>query len=268
MPKSVLIFCAHEDDEGAHAGMIRAAVENNIPIHLVYFTSGDAGSCDRYYQHSCSPAEALNFGALRMAEARASLGHLGVPRENIHFLGLPDGGSGEIWYRHRDPGQPYLSVLLASDHAPYEGLEKPNLPYARRAVVEAAKAFIVRLRPEVIYTGHPDERHVDHRTNNWFVVQAMQELLREGKLSPSPELRVDQVYGPGPQKGAPYRYEKHILFVTPEARALGQEASWFYQSQGGNRAQGRIRPLEKLPREEIHSTIADWKDHAGWNEND
>src|SRR2546422_1673947 len=38
-----LIFCAHPDDEGAHHGVIRAAVENHIPIHFVYFTSGDAG---------------------------------------------------------------------------------------------------------------------------------------------------------------------------------------------------------------------------------
>ena len=266
MPKSTLIFCAHEDDEGAHAGIIRAAAENHIPIHLVYFTSGDSGSCDRYYQHSCSPAEALNFGAIRMEEARAGVGHLGVPRENIHFLGLPDGGSGEIWTRHVDPAKPYLSVLLASDHAPYEDVDRPNLPYARRSVVDAAKSFITRFKPEVIYTGHPDERHVDHRTNNWFVVQAMQELLHEGAISPTTELRVDQVYGPGPQKAAPYRYEKHILQVTPEARARAQEAGWFYQSQSGNRAQGRIRALDQLPRQEIHWKILDWKEHAGWNE--
>ena len=266
MPKSILIFCAHEDDEGAHAGIIRAAVENQIPVHLVYFTSGDAGSCDRYYQHSCGPAEALNFGALRMEESRASVGHLGVPRENIHFLGLPDGGSGEIWYRHSDPARSYLSVLLASDHAPYEGLERANLPYARKSVVETAKSLITRFKPEVIYTGHPDERHVDHRTNNWFVVQAMQELLQEGAISPNVELRVDQVYGPGPQKAAPYAYEKHSLLVTPEARARAQEAGWYYQSQSGNRALGKTLPPDQLPRQEVHWKILDWKNHAGWNE--
>ncbi len=120
LPKSILIFCAHPDDEGAHHGIIRAAVENQVPIHFVYFTSGDAGSCDRYYQHFCAPAEALNFGALRMDEARAALGHLGVPPEDIYFLGLPDGGSGHVWYDHVRASDPYLSVMLASDHAPYE----------------------------------------------------------------------------------------------------------------------------------------------------
>jgi len=266
LPHSILIFAAHQDDEGAHAGMIRAAVENHIPIHLVYFTSGDAGSCDRYYEHSCAPDEALNFGALRMEEARRSLGHLGVPRENIYFLGLPDGGSGQIWYDHVEDSRPYLSVLLASEHAPYEGVAQPNLPYARHAVVEAAKRFILEFHPEVIYTGHPDERHVDHRTNNWFVVKALQELLRAGEVRPDLTLLTDQVYGPGPQAHAPYHYQKHVLSVSGDAMALAQEAQWYYQSQSGNRALGRLHTFDQLRREEVHWQILDWKDHEGWNE--
>jgi LmbE family N-acetylglucosaminyl deacetylase len=266
LPRSILIFCAHQDDEGAHAGIIRAAVENHIPLHVVYFTSGDAGSCDRYYEHSCGPAEALNFGALRMEEARRSLRHLGVPRENIYFLGLPDGGSGPIWYDHVEASNPYLSVLLASEHAPYEGVAQPNLPYARRAVVEAAKRFIREFHPEVIYTGHPDERHVDHRTNNWFVVKALQELLREGVVRPDLTLLTDQVYGPGPQAHAPYHYQKHVLNVSGDVMTLAQEAHWFYQSQSGNRALGQLRTFEQLPRAEVHWQILDWKDHEGWNE--
>ena len=266
LPHSILIFCAHQDDEGAHAGMIRAAVENHIPIHFVYFTSGDAGSCDRYYEHSCAPDEAMNFGALRMDEARRSVGHLGVPSESIFFLGLPDGGSGQIWYDHVEASNPYLSVLLASEHAPYEGVAEPNLPYTRQAVVEAAKRFIHEFHPEVIYTGHPDERHVDHRTNNWFVVRALQELLREGAVRSDLTLLTDQVYGPGPQAHAPYKYQKNILSVSPDAMALAQEAQWFYQSQGGDRALGQLRTFDKLRREEVHWQILDWKDHEGWNE--
>ncbi len=88
LPKSVVLFCAHEDDDGTQMGMIRAAVENHIPLHVVYLTSGDAGACDRYYEHSCGPAEALNFGALRMEEARAALGHLGVPAREHSLPGF------------------------------------------------------------------------------------------------------------------------------------------------------------------------------------
>ncbi|MBV8808439.1 MAG: hypothetical protein JO033_07160, partial [Acidobacteriaceae bacterium] len=56
LPKSMLVFCAHEDDDTSHPGIIRAAAENNIPIHFVYFTSGDSGGCDRFYMHSCDAA--------------------------------------------------------------------------------------------------------------------------------------------------------------------------------------------------------------------
>jgi len=267
LPKSILIFCAHEDDEGGWSGLTRAAIENHVPIHFVYFTSGDAGSCDRYYEHSCGPEEALRFGGVRMEEARASLGHLGVPPEDIDFLGMPDGGSGEIWYEHIEPSHPYLSVLLASDHAPYEGLKRPNLAYARLSVVNEVKALIRNFQPEVIVTAHPpDQSHADHIVNNYLVVKALQELLREGAVPPQLALWVDRVYDRKLLPPTPYHYREHVFFVSGEAAALAQEAGWFYQSQGGNRAQGRIAPFEKLPRQMTYREVLDWREHEGWNE--
>jgi LmbE family N-acetylglucosaminyl deacetylase len=264
LPKSILVFCAHEDDEMGHGGMARAAVENHIPIRYFYFTSGDAGSCDRYYQHSCTPAEALNFGALRMDEARAAVGHLGVPRDDIHFFGLPDGGSGEIWYNHIEPRNPYLDPLLAVDHAPYEGLERSNLPYARNSVVQAAKEVIKRFTPDVVYTAHPsDPRHIDHRVNTYFVVKALQELLREGAISPDVKVLVDEVHIPKMQPGTPYHYRDYDFYLSGEVKALNQEASWFYQSQGVSR---RVMTFDQLPRKETYREVLDWKDHEGWNE--
>jgi len=269
LPKSILIFCAHEDDEMAHAGIIRAAVENRIPLRVVYFTSGDAGSCDRYYEHSCHAAEALNFGALRMEEARRALGHLGVPREAIYFLGLPDGGSGRIWFRHPEPSDPYLAVLLASDHAPYEGLVRPNLPYARKSVVETVKEVIRKFQPQVIITAHPPaEGHIDHIVNSYFVVKALQELSREGALPPGLELRVDRIYDPKAHPSTPYQYAEHSFAISGEAAARAQEAGWYYQSQNGNRSQGNLRSFSQLPRAQIYRVVLDWKEHEGWNEND
>jgi LmbE family N-acetylglucosaminyl deacetylase len=263
LPKSILVFCAHEDDEMGHGGMARAAVENHIPIRYFYFTSGDAGSCDRYYQHSCAPAEALNFGALRMDEARAAVGHLGVPRDDIHFFGLPDGGSGEIWYNHIEPGSPYLDPLLAVDHAPYEGLERSNLPYARDDVVQAAKEVIKRFAPDVVYTAHPsDPRHIDHRVNTYFVVKALQELFRENAISSDVKLLVDEVH-PKMQPATPYHYREYDFYLSGEVKALIQEAGWFYQSQGVSR---RNMTFDQLPRKETYREVLDWKDHEGWNE--
>ena len=267
LPKSVLVFCAHEDDDGTQMGFIRSLVENQIPLHMVYYTSGDAGSCDRYFQHSCGPAEALNFGAIRMQEARAAMGHLGVPPDNIIFLGLPDGGTGKIWYDHPKSSDPYLAVLLASDHAPYDGLFRTNLSFARDAVVEATEEIIKKFQPEVIFTVHPpSEGHIDHIVNNYFVVKALQEMLRAGAVSPATELRVDRIFDPKSHPATPYQYEDHEFYVSGDAMALAQEAGWFYQSQGGNREQGNLRTWDQLLRSEGYRKVLDWKEHEGWNE--
>lgn len=278
LPSSLLVFCAHEDDDTAHPEIIRAAVENNIPVHVVYFTSGDAGGCDRYYMHSCDASRAMDFGEVRMSEARASLAHLGVSAENIFFLGLPDGGMEQIWSHYPTSDKPYLSVLLASEHSPYSESAIPNLTYARDAVVSAAEGFIERFHPDLILTGHPEELHVDHRTNNWIVVKAMQNLLKQGKLSPDTELIVDQVYGPAADKHSPYQYEKVQFYVSGEVAALGQEATWYYQTQDGNHQQAEITPYDKLRRDASerhfsvyhwpypHYRILDWQKHEGWNE--
>lgn len=267
LPKSLLVFCGHEDDEMGHGAMIRAAVENHVPVHVVYFTSGDAGSCDRYFQHSCGPAEALNFGALRMEEARAALGHLGVPREDIYFFGLPDGGSGEIWYNHPQPSNPYLAVLLSTDHTPYDGLARPNLPYARESVVEAVEELIKRFEPEMIYTAHPpDDRHVDHIVCNYFVVKALQYLRRQGEIPPGLELIVDQIHNPKTHPATPYHYQENVFYVSGEGSALVREAAWFYQSQGGMGSEGNLRTFGQLPRTESYRQVLDWEEHEGWNE--
>jgi LmbE family N-acetylglucosaminyl deacetylase len=266
LPGSILVFCPHEDDEHAYAGFIRTAVEGGIPIRVVFFTGGDVGECERYFDQPCGPNEAREFGMVRMEESAEALEHIGLARDKLIFLGLPDGGSGAIWSQHIKVSEPFLSVYLASDHAPYENMYKPNLPYARDAVVDAVKQIISDFRPALIATPHPDERHTDHRTANWFVVKACQELLKENHIDPKTVILADQVYGAGGFKPAPYKYEKWPVYLSGEAAALKQEMSWIYQSQDGNLEEGAKKTFGELPREEVHYRIVDWQEHAGWNE--
>ncbi len=188
LPASLLVVCAHEDDEQAYAGLMRAAVEAKIPVQVLILTAGDVGECERYFDKPCGPNEAREFGTVRMEESADALGHLGVPRDKFIDLGLPDGGSGAIWFEHKDSSNPFLSIYLACDHAPYENVYKPNLPYARDAVIEAIRQIITNFHPAMIALTGPDERHVDHRTANWFAIKACQELLK-AKGARSPDYR-------------------------------------------------------------------------------
>ncbi|MGH9328441.1 MAG: PIG-L family deacetylase [Terriglobia bacterium] len=266
VPASLMVFCPHEDDELPWAGLIQASVEAGIPVHVVFFTDGDVGECERYYSKPCGPNEAREFGMVRMEESREALEHIGLPRDRLIFLGLPDGGSEEIWFRHIHASNPFFSVYLAVDHAPYEDILEPNLPYARDPVIDVVKKLVTEYHPALIATPHPDERHVDHRTANWFVIKACQELLGAHRMNPATVVLVDQAYGAGGYRPAPYHYRRRVVYMSGEASALKQEMSWIYQSQDGNLSEVEKKTFDELPREEIHYRILDWQEHEGWNE--
>jgi LmbE family N-acetylglucosaminyl deacetylase len=266
LPASVLVVCPHEDDEHSYAGLIRAAVEAGIPARVVILTGGDVGECERFYNKPCGPNEAREFGMVRMEESREALEHIGLTRDKVDILGLPDGGSGAIWSQHIKPSYPFLSVYLACDHAPYENVLKPNLPYARDSVIGTIKQIITNFHPALIALPHPDERHVDHRSTNWFVIKACQELLREQRIDPQTIIWGDRAYGAGGFKPAPYRYEKAVVYLSGEAASLKQEMGWVYQSQDGNLEEGMKKTFSELPRQEEHVRILDWQEHEGWNE--
>lgn len=266
MPAALMVFNAHPDDEVAYGGLIRAAVEAGVPVRVVFFTSGDVGFCERYYAKACGPNEAREFGLLRMEESADALAHLGVPRDNLIFLGLPDGGSGTIWFQHDSSAKPFRSIYLGTDHAPYENIFKPNLAYARESVMDATKQIIADFHPSMIITTHPDERHVDHRTANWFVVKACQELLREQRIDSKTQILANISYGAGGSKPAPYHYENYRVYLSGEVAAKRQEMNWFYQSQHGNQAEGNRKDYSELTRTEEHLRILDWQKFGGWNE--
>lgn len=266
LPSSLLVFCPHEDDEHPWAGLMRAMVEAGLPVRVVFYTDGDVGECERYWDKPCGPNEAREFGTVRMEEAMEALEHIGVTRDHVIFLGLPDGGSGEIWFRHLHADHPFFSTYLAVDHTPQVDVYKPNLPYARDSVIGAAKEIITGFHPAMIAVSHPDERHTDHRTANWFTIKACQELLKARQINPDTVVLADQAYGAGGYKPAPYHYEKYVVHLSGEASALKQEMSWIYQSQDGNLAEGAKKTFAQLPREEIHYRITDWQQHEGWNE--
>jgi LmbE family N-acetylglucosaminyl deacetylase len=257
LPRSLAVICAHPDDEFLHPAAIRAAVENSIPVHLIFLTNGDAGGSDRFFGPGYTPAEAIEFGHIRMAEARAAAGHLGVPESNLHFLGLPDGFLESI--RNAEEGSnPVFSPLLGAGNSPYCGLHQPNLPFEKESIVNALTGLLSEIDPDTVYMSHPDERHSDHAAAAWLTIESLQLLLAAGRLSSVPTLRADQFYGSRQGAPASFSYRAHEFFTTGEAMARVQEAYWYYQTQGGNHARGHVLSYEDLPRVEHHQEILNW----------
>lgn len=82
--KTVMIFAPHPDDDLAPAGTMAKLVENGNKVFIVVYTSGNKGSRD------------LDMTSERLAQIRkqediAANKILGIPEENIIWLGYDDG---------------------------------------------------------------------------------------------------------------------------------------------------------------------------------
>lgn len=84
----LVLTVPHMDDCVLGCGGLLAMLPEKKSVHIVYATDG-MGSPEPLlpWRDHISP----NLGEVRMVEARDAMGYLGVPEENVHFIGLPDG---------------------------------------------------------------------------------------------------------------------------------------------------------------------------------
>lgn len=90
---SAIVFAPHPDDETLGCGgTIALKSEAGTPVACAFVTDGSTS------HRAFMDAEAL--GNLRMSEAVEAAAVLGLAREDVHFLGFPDGGKWE--YHHTE----------------------------------------------------------------------------------------------------------------------------------------------------------------------
>jgi len=78
-----LFISPHDDDVVLGGGLlIQLAQRENIPVHLLIVTDGTMGYC--------SEQEKAEISEIRQKEALECYKLLGVPEENISWLGFPD----------------------------------------------------------------------------------------------------------------------------------------------------------------------------------
>ncbi len=78
-----MFISPHDDDAVIGAGIfMQLAMMESVPVHIVIITDGSQGYC--------SEQEKNSIGEIRRAETFECYQSLGVPRENIIWLGFPD----------------------------------------------------------------------------------------------------------------------------------------------------------------------------------
>jgi len=159
----VLVVVAHPDDEVIGAGgMIAAARRHGVPVSVLVVTNGDSNRVSAVLvgrRLPPRPAAFIREGRLRQQETLEGLARLGVSPADVFFLGFPDRQLDGVLRSPREPVASRFTGLRAAD---YPSVVEPGAPYTRTALVDLVGTVVARVRPTVIITHSPQDRHADH----------------------------------------------------------------------------------------------------------
>lgn len=159
----LLVVVAHPDDEVIGAGgLIAAARQRGAAVHVIVVTNGDSNRLSAaVLSHNIRPRapQLLEEGYVRQLEALSALSALGVPAADVYFLGFPDRALTEVM-RSRVP---YTSPFTNVNRAVYPGVVARDVPYTRTALLAVTAQLVARVRPTVLVTHAPFDRHADHQ---------------------------------------------------------------------------------------------------------
>ena len=162
----ILVLAPHPDDEVVGTGgVIQRAVSLKLPIKIVFFTNGDSNQWSflLYRKHPViMPGAVKTMGVVRMQEALKASSILGVEPKNLVFLGYPDFGTLNIWYRHWDKSPAYSSVLTRVNAVPYQGAFRTGAAYKGEEIVRDFRTILKNFKPTKIFVSHPADHNGDH----------------------------------------------------------------------------------------------------------
>ena len=192
-PGDVLVIAPHPDDEVIGcAGVILRALEAKKHVTVVILTNGDGhvaltAAVAKKEREQLKAEDFIKAGALRQGHSIAAMKRLGVPQEDLIFLGYPDGGLEKMWQMD---GTTAFRQMLTQKRETY-GVTAPDYHSAMhgkpaahlKANVVADLAEIMRARkPQEIFVSHESDKHGDHRAAFWYAREAMQIAKVEARL--------------------------------------------------------------------------------------
>lgn len=142
----VVITVPHMDDEVLACGGTIAQLRQKDRIHLIYATDGSRSPAPLFPRID---RVAPDLGSMRVEESRTALKILGVPDQNLHFLGYPEA-------RLKEWKQKYSDSLVK---------------------------LLKKIKPDHVITPFRYDRHPDHLVVNRATTAALQDAAFKGKLS-------------------------------------------------------------------------------------
>lgn len=212
----LMIIVPHQDDEILMgAGLIYDLLQQKKKVTVVLATNGDYG-CRDYTK-----------GRARMRESLNSLKVLGLPLEQVIFLGYADTGMSReesfltALYHAVDGDKVFPS---SASKETYGLEEKPEFhfencrehgSYTRNTFLWDLQRLLVEKHPDCVLTTHSCDMHGDHEALFYFV----REALRKVEKIVRPRLLVGMVHSPEGDENWPLR--NTLTFTCPRGLEAG-----------------------------------------------
>lgn len=160
----VLVIAPHPDDETIGcAGIIRYCVENNISVKIVVLTDGYL---------SAPPVE-------RHDKCVSAMKTLGVPSDDIIFLGYPDGTLPMLLtknWNHKNPHN--INGITTNINYPYS--YQRNASYSGESLYYNLLEIINKFEPTLILYPDSEDEQIDHWASNAFMEYALAKINYNG----------------------------------------------------------------------------------------
>lgn len=217
LPRKLLVIAPHPDDETLGVGgVITRAISQGATVSLVVLTDGD-GCRDSamLLSQSTLPEAHRSMAEVRRYEASRAATELGIPVQNVHMLGFPDGYLMQLWKHTFSGTSRFSSPRTLRDRTP------AGLVYNGSALLLEMSRIVSQLAPTEVYVSDPHDLHPDHSAAFHFT------LLSLGALNRMPVIYTYRIHG---QRGLPMA-SRVVIRQTPDEMGRKRAALREYVTQ-------------------------------------
>lgn len=218
----VLVMAPHCDDEVlGSAEFIKKTLKNGGRVKVVLITNGDGFKSALQFDYldiRPKPADYIRFGYVRQKESETALKRVGLSKDNVSFLGYPDGGIAYLFYTNWSKSEPYKSSDTATDRTPYNNSFTKGALYCGENLQADIEKIITDYKPNYIIYPHPNDRHPDHMAVNAFTKYTITKL----NYKPDKELLYLVHRGDWP---TPLKRDTN-MYLVPPAKLVNTGTDW------------------------------------------
>ena len=223
----LLILAPHCDDETlGSAGLIQAALRQNMEVKVVIATNGDGfrfATMEDFHRLYARHQDFIRMGAQRQQESLSALDLLGLSPSQVVFLSYPDRGTPALWNDHWDAADPYYSPYIGTTSSPYPATYNPDANFSGESYLADLVSIIGEYQPDLIVYPDPEDVHPDHWGLSVFTRAAVVQVEQE-----NPGFRPDAytylVHRPDFPQPKGLHVEQALL---PPPRLYAIDRSWF-----------------------------------------